>query len=101
MQGKRAADDTTKGSSLRRQKMVEPAHVGVRRRRSGNGGGDSGGGSWLQFVVGRGVPEDERHGGRSQQLDREAGACWTLRGVGTESSLLLCPKLEASKDYLN
>jgi hypothetical protein len=70
--------------------MVEPAHAGVRRRRSGNGGGDSGGGSWLQFVVGRGVPEDERHGGRSQQLDREAGACWTSRrGVGTESSLLL------------
>jgi hypothetical protein len=29
------------------------------------------------------------HGGRSQQLDREAGACWTLRGVGSESSLLL------------
>jgi hypothetical protein len=69
--------------------MVEPAHAGVRRRRSGDGGGDSGGGSWLQFVVGRGVPEDEWHGGRSQQLDREAGACWTSRGVGTESSLLL------------
>jgi hypothetical protein len=89
MQGKRAVDDTTRGSSSQQQKMVEPAHADVRRRRSGNGGGDSGGGSWLQFVVGQGVPEDERHGGQSQQLNREAGACWTLRGVGTESSLLL------------
>ncbi len=69
--------------------MVEPAHAGVRQRRSSNGGGDSGDGSWLQFVVGWGVPEDERHGRRSQQLDREAGACWTSWGVGTESSLLL------------
>jgi hypothetical protein len=69
--------------------MVEPAHAGVRQCLSGDGGGDSDGSSWLQFVVSRGVPEDERHGGRSQQLDREAGACWTSRGVGTESSLLL------------
>jgi hypothetical protein len=28
-QGKRVADDTTKGLLLRRQKMVEPAHSGV------------------------------------------------------------------------
>ncbi len=69
--------------------MVEPAHVGVRQRRSGDGSGDSGSGSWLQFVVGWGVPENERYGGRSQQLDREAGFCWTSRGVGMESSLLL------------
>ncbi len=87
--GKRTADDTTRGLSPRRQKMVEPTHAGVRQCQSGNGGGDSSGGSWLQFVVGRGVPEDERHGGRSQQLDSEAGACWTSRGVGMESSLLL------------
>ncbi len=26
---------------------------------SGDGSGDSGGGSWLQFVVGPGVPEEE------------------------------------------
>ncbi len=89
MRGKWAADDTTRALSLWQQKMVEPAHAGVRQCRSGDDGGDSGGGSWLQFVVGRGVLEDERHGGRSKQLDREAGAFWTSRGVGTESSLLL------------
>ncbi len=32
MQGKRAADDTTRGSSSRWQKIVEPAHAGVRQR---------------------------------------------------------------------
>ncbi len=69
--------------------MVELAHAGVCQCRSGIDGGDSGGGSWLQFVVGWRVPEDEWHGGRSQQLDRQAGACWTSRGVGTERSLLL------------
>ncbi len=89
MRGKQAADNTTRGLSSRRQKMVEPAHADVRQHRSGGKGGDSGGGSWLQFVVGWGVPEDERHGRRSQQLDRETGACWTSRGVGMESSLLL------------
>jgi hypothetical protein len=31
MLGKRAADDTTRGSLLQRQKMVEPAHAGVRQ----------------------------------------------------------------------
>jgi hypothetical protein len=32
MRGKQAADNTTRGSSSRWQKMVEPAHVGVRQR---------------------------------------------------------------------
>jgi hypothetical protein len=148
--GKRAADNTTRGLSSRRQKMVEPAHAGVRqcrrrrvsvavtpgeggvgthRRQSrraiynddedaasknngdhdvvflatvavgvldvvygGDGGGDSGGGSWLQFVIGRGVPEEEDQmtAWRAEPATGQGGRCLSdVAGGGGNRELIV------------
>jgi hypothetical protein len=52
-----------------------------------DGGGDSGGGSWLQLVVGRGMPEEEDQmtAWQAEPAAKQGVSCWTSRGGGGAS----------------